>query len=590
MTPDARYGVTFAAWSAFIQDRVFERIVFTDHLPYLYQFGPDEDARFVHGGRLTTSTGSGRLRDYPWHQILKGPHRHASPIHDAAITLEIRDISGNVIEPDEDEGYHLQDGYAGLLHFEPRGDLTSAIQTIRNGTIEGLRKVHIAPRTLDAVPDAQPAQLPMHLDNVYNRAVEGRLSVVSLAESAPLNHQTDLRIEAGASAEVNIPISKVPSGGLPLKVSFTPEDGPATEIVEIIHVTGVQQRTMPVHDDGEAWDGVRPVSVFRSEGETDVDTIDRIWLPFISHDEKQTEAKQADVRMTWDREHLYIQASVDDQTLTPKKRLADWDEDQYFWGEHIERKLEPLEPWAKFLEFPNNKRYKAEARQDPDWPKFQAFLDANPDLKKLANHRAVRGYFYTKAERPSASLEELSFHYSQLAPNFQNDLPFNGDTFQFAFDFDAPEERMTATHDLKYPVEDIPLNWVSVPDTDYEYALYLCEDGKPELWRLLAPGVPRGHHYPHQERSDNPQRAIEAEHFVENTDGRTTYRVAIPWSELGVDEPREGMDFGFTFRFNADAGGSVEFGAAAGATKMNGLTLHPYWEPSPSNTIRWRLR
>ncbi len=579
--------VTLAAWNAFIQDRVFERIVFTDHLPYLYQFGPDDDARLVMAGRLTT-TGSGRLRDYPWHQVLEGPTGTIT-IDDADNALEIRDLSGNVIEPAAGGRYQLRMDTRAYF-ITPRQDLASAIQTIRDGTIEGLRQVHIAPGTLDALPDAQPVQLPIHLDNVYNRTIEGRLSVVSLARAAELNFQTDLRIEAGAVAEVNVPISKAPAGGLPLKVTFTPDDGPATEIVEVIHVTGVEKKTMPVRAGGDAWDEVRPVSVFRSEGETDVDAIDRIWLPFIRHDEKPTEAKHADVRMTWDQEHLYIIATVDDEKLSPKKRLAEWDEDQYFWGKHVEQMLEPLEPWAKFLELPNNKRNKTEARNDPDWPKFQAFLEANPELKKLANNRAVRGYFYNKAKRPNASLEELSFHYCQIAPNFQNDLPFRGDSFQFAFDFDAPEARMTATHDLDYPAKKLPRNWVSVPDTDYEYSLYQCEDGKPELWRLLAPGVPRGHHYPHQERSDNPQRAIEADYSVQNADGRTTYRVAIPWSELGIEQPQAGMDFGFTFRFNADAGGVVEFGHGTGATKMNGLTLHPYWQPSPSNTIRWRLR
>ena len=521
--------------------------------------------------------------------LLAGPNGTLT-IRDPRHTLEIRDISGNVIEPDG-EGTSVLKMDTQAYFVEPRGEAAEAIQTIRDSRLEGLRHVHIAPQMLPTNPsEADPATLPVQVHNLYNRPITGELGVESLTDQAPLAFEQDLRLGAGETTTVNVPVRAAAEGGLPLRFAFVPANGEPEEHREVVHVTGIAKRTMPVTGDGVAWDQIRPVQVFSAEGGSDVDPIERLGGCFVERDETATEAKRGDVRLTWDEDHLYIQARVDDQQLAPKTRLAEWDEDQYFWGEHIEQKLRPLEPYAKFLNFRPRKDKKEQVRQDPDWPAYQAFLEKRPALKKLANHRMVRAYFYVKAQRPEASLEELNFHYCQIAPNFQGDLPFNGDTFQFAFDFDSPEDRMTATHDLTYPAEDLPRNWVSLPDTDYEFALYQCDDGKPELWRLLAPGVPRGHHYPHQERSDNPQRAIEAEHSVEHADGRTTYRVAIPWSDLGVSDPQPGMSFGFTFRFNADAGGDVEFGSAAGATKMNGLTLHPYWQPSPSNTIRWRLR
>jgi hypothetical protein len=580
-------SVTFAAWNAFVQGRVFERIVFTDHLPYLYQFGSDDDARFVLVGKLT-STGSGRLRDYPWHQMLKGPNGTIT-IRDAGNALEIRDLSGNVIERGGNGTYELaMDTRAYFV--EPRGDAAEVVRTIRDARIDGIRPVHIAPQMLPAAPTAEkPVELPVHVHNVYNRPISGRFKVKSLADQTPLNFTAAVEIDAGETLEVRVPVAKAPATGLPLTFTFIAENGEPAEHAEVVHVTGIERGSMAVGPGG-GWDDVRPVTVLKAEGESDVDAIDRIWLPFIEHDDRPTEAKRGEVRLAWDDEHLYISAIVDDAGLTPKKRLAAWDEDQYFWGKHIEKKLEPLEPYAKFLNFRPRKDRMKQAKQDPDWPAYQEFLDENPQLKKLANNRMVRAYFYVKAQRPDASLEELNFHYCQIAPNFQGDLPFNGDTFQFAFDFDAPDERMTATHDLTYPAEDLPTNWMSLPDTDYEFALYQCEDGRPELWCLLAPGIPRGHHYPHQKRSEVDQHAVEAESSVTHADGRTTYRVAIPWHALGVDEPKAGMDFGFTFRFNADQGGGVEFGDRAGATKMNGLTLHPYWKPSPSNTIRWQLR
>jgi hypothetical protein len=128
-----------------------------------------------------------------------------------------------------------------------------------------------------------------------------------------------------------------------------------------------------------------------------------------------------------------------------------------------------------------------------------------------------------------------------------------------------------------------------VPDTDYEFSLYLCDDGKPELWCLLAPGVPRGHYFPRQERGKVNQHAVKAECFVVHENSRTTYRASIPWNALGGKPWVAGSDVGFTFAFNAADGGGIGFGGG-GATKMNSLTMHPYWLPKSSNTIRWQLQ
>jgi hypothetical protein len=168
-------------------------------------------------------------------------------------------------------------------------------------------------------------------------------------------------------------------------------------------------------------------------------------------------------------------------------------------------------------------------------------------------------------------------------------LPFEGDSFQFAFDVDAPSEVMTKTHDLRYPAEQIPPLWTAVPDSDYEFSLYLCDDGRAELWCLMAPGIPRGHHFPRQERGKQNQHAVKADCSVTNDGVRTVYSATIPWSALGGKPWTAGTDVGFTFSFNAADGGTVRYGTSMGATKSNSLSMHPYWMPKPSNGIRWTL-
>ncbi len=579
-------AVTLAAWNAIIQDRPFERLCFTTHLPYLYQFGSDEDARFVLTGKLT-STGSGRLRDYPWHQVLKGPNGRLT-LHDAKGILEIRDLSGNRLKPKQGEYRLMMDTRSYFL--SSTAGAKAVIDLVRRARLDGLRHVHIAPGTLSAAPQkGQPVNLAVRVKNVYNRAIKGQFRVASLTAEGTVDGDRELALAAGETVVVDVSVSAMPNGGLPLTFTFVPKAGKAEPWSEVIQITGIPQGTLPVTGAPGDWKKLRPVTVLSAGKAGANDEMERIWLPFIEQKGEKQQTRGGEVRLAWDRKHLYLFAAVDDAQLQPKQRLATWDEDQYFWGKRFAAEWRPLEPWARFLSFRNNdKRALKKAQQDPDWPKFQAFLKDNPKFSQLAKNRWVRGYFEIKAKRPKARLEELSFHYSQMAPRFINDLPFSGDTFQFAFDFDRPAERMAKTHDLDYPVDKLPRSWVAVPDTDYEFSLYQCLDGKPELWCLLAPGIPRGHYFPHAEKNANRQHAVTADASVENRAGRTLYRVALPWSELGIRQPQAGLEFGFTFRFNSS--GSLSFGQSAGATKMNGLTLHPYWQPSPSNSIRWTLQ
>ena len=115
-------------------------------------------------------------------------------------------------------------------------------------------------------------------------------------------------------------------------------------------------------------------------------------------------------------------------------------------------------------------------------------------------------------------------------------------------------------------------------------------DGGSELWRLLAPGVPRGHYYPRQPRAKSDQGIVtDGRHAVRRDATPLIYEVAIPWSELKEWKPKAGQTFGFTFRVNNDKGPALQFGTEKSATKSNGLSLHPYWEGKSNCAVRWGL-
>ena len=108
------------------------------------------------------------------------------------------------------------------------------------------------------------------------------------------------------------------------------------------------------------------------------------------------------------------------------------------------------------------------------------------------------------------------------------------------------------------------------------------------MWRLLAPGVQRAHHYPRQVRSKIDQGVVPGGQTVIKREGKvTTYEVAIPWSELKGWQPKAGQTFGFTFRVNNNDGPTLRFGGDKSAVRGNGLSLHPYWEVKIGGGVKW---
>jgi hypothetical protein len=168
----------------------------------------------------------------------------------------------------------------------------------------------------------------------------------------------------------------------------------------------------------------------------------------------------------------------------------------------------------------------------------------------------------------------------------ENGFPFRRDRIQIAFD------TTPGWHDLK-PVTNVPLGFHVVPDTDYEYSLYWVndgQDGSSELWRQLAPGVPRIHDWPRHPHGAWTTVPVTGSKHVVRRDGNTyIYEAAIPKAELADLQLKAGTTFGFNFKIGNSEGANAEYGHDKAVTKINSLTLHPYWERSPSCATKWTL-
>jgi hypothetical protein len=164
-------------------------------------------------------------------------------------------------------------------------------------------------------------------------------------------------------------------------------------------------------------------------------------------------------------------------------------------------------------------------------------------------------------------------------------IPFRRDRLQIGLDV------IEGWHDLQPDTDRVPFGFHAVPDTDYEYALYMTRGGSgSELWRLLAPGVPRIHDFPRQPRGDRTTGAVTgARHAVRLDSDIYTYEMAIPREELLTLMLAPGTSFGLALRAGNQKGANVDYGPGKAVTKSNGLSLHPYWEHANSAGVRWTL-
>jgi len=402
---------------------------------------------------------------------------------------------------------------------------------VGRGRLVGLRQVQILPGT---PASRSRAELPVELHNLRNTSLRGELLVESMLDNAPLRERRDVTLEAGARAVYTIALPAIPSNGWPLQYTFRSELG-EERWQEVMQPTGIAPFPAGVKfEDDDAWSRLPATHILRV-GPAERNPIEAAWLPFLKGQESTDATTQrAEVRVAWDEQYLYLDARITAAAPLPKQALARWDEEQYFHSSASAQKD------ARYADFARGK--------DIDWSRA--------------------AYVY--------------------AAEFRAESPWSGDVFQFAIDVDAPADRYRRTHDLSFQIDRLPTGFHTVPDTDFEFALYDTVGGGSELWCILAPDMPRVHHHPRQLRGDVRQHAVtNAKHRTAYVDGVRVYRVGVPWKTLGL-APKSGTDVGLTFRLNQNKIGPVDYGIDR-AIKNNGLTLHPYFASSPACVARWTL-
>ena len=525
-----------AAFNYFLSGKPFEKIVFRTHLPWVFQFGKDDDRNglLVVFGQLMT-IGSDDPKEHVWAQVDAAPGGTLT-IDNADGLLKFYDLAGNPL-------YEGQPSVTLPMTIFPayvtcdKGP-GAAAQRLNAARIEGKRPVEILPRDFATRVDAKGAALSVGIHNCLNRAITGKLAVKAPDELKLAAAEQSLSLEAGETKTAAFPLASArpnAANAYPFAFEFASDAGNAS-YAEVLNAAIVPKGAKTIDGNLDDWKDVPGITVeSRVQKAESTENLRRPWLEL---KDKQPDGSFAEFKLAWDESFLYVAARVNDKTPQPDSPpMAGRDENAYF--------------------------HSAASDQRPPYDKF---------LKDF----------------PGRSFAEVPYVYCYSPERPATDtLPvihFRRDRLHLALDVTDD------WHDLAPTTDRVPYGFHAVPDSDYEYALYLCKGGVSELWRLSAPGVPRRHDFPHTpkgERSTGPVPG--AKHVVKREGNTYIYEMAIPREELAALKLAPGTTFGLMLRAGNNEGPHVDYGVNKAVVKTNGLTLKPYWERSPNCGARWTL-
>lgn len=527
-----------AAFDYLITGLKFNKMIFQDHLPFAFQFGPDDgkDSVVVVFGQLMP-IGSDDMRRLLWRQINSDGHGTIT-IDNSDGTLQFFDLAGNPEFAGEKLVTIPLNACATYIK-SPMGPVEIA-KKLSTAKIEGKRFVEIVPHDFNTLPNAKDAILRVELRNRLNHAVTGSLKITPPEGMTLGSAEQPVTLNEGETKTFEFPVTAAqlsPENAYPCKFDFTGADGNAS-YDEVMNADVVPKKTMAVNGDMSQWADVPGFSAAGSDSGIDLAELAR--KPWTEIQKGNPKITSGEFKMAWDDNFVYVCAQVNDPTAEPdaKLRFGERDEDSYFHSAADDN----ISPYKEFIQ-----------------------------------------QYRTQAHDPNASFAEVPYVYRK---NPDEGNPYNRDRLQMAFD------TTPGYHGLN-PVTAVPDDLHANPDTDYEYSLYWVDDGKDnngELYKLLSPGMPRVSLYPHEPRAKIWPGPVQGGQVFVKRDGNTyIYQAAIPKSDIPDLKLAAGTEFGFSF-FIGDSGGSnADYGINKAITKNNGLTMHPYFKNVSNCNTHWTL-
>ncbi|MBN1422548.1 MAG: hypothetical protein JXP34_27470 [Planctomycetes bacterium] len=518
-----------AAVTKWIGQRPFEEILFKNGLPWVFVFGGRRKADPDDGTLVVLGDLGGVYeRDRTLFRGVRIEPDAKLTLPDGGGAFRLLDFYGNPVPAEGGKITIPLNALGCFLRTDGSpGSFARLRAAVAAARIDGYDPIDVAAHDLIAPIETKPP-LRLTLTNILNRPIEGRLEV-KLGALALEAAAQDLSFAAHETKRIAIRIAggaAAPENIYPLALSFDAGPDGRKTHEEAMRVNVIARRTIGVDGRLDDWKGALPQPVGASQGIL-ASLTEKAWLPFESFD-RGTGKGLAVGFVACDDAYFYFAAKIaDDTPHSGGVRFETRDDDAYFYPETCTDRGKTLA-----------------------WP------------------AGVRRFSYRKGP----------------------DLPSgNGtDSVQLAFNV-LPAERKRL---LPFPPGTMP-RFMAYEDTDYEYAFLPVAErfgGGTEIWRLLAPGVPRKHFYPRQPRAPIDGGPVKGGRLVMRRDGATRIlEAAIPWSE--IPEAKRRRDAGGTvklsFRVNDDRGPAYELAAGRSVSKENFLAFHDDWRTHWANEIEF---
>jgi len=308
----------------FIGERAFARVVFLDHLPWVYQFGTGKDAVFMlTGDGKTTETD----RDPLYKQITVDG---TFVIPNADKKLQAYDVFGNPILTVKGKLTLPLRAEAIWLRM-PGQDAAVVEKRLAKGVMTGTTPVELVLNDF-TTPLQAGMPLPLTVHNVLTMPLKGTITVKTSDGLVLAQNTIPVALKPGERLTVPATLGAcTPNAGNGYRVAVTFDSPRGTaSCTEVVHVACATHGTPVIDGNLDDWQDALPVIV--PGGAQKLDSTFATWYIHKLDELKTVDGTGAvaEIRTKWDDRNFYIAARVRTPNFAPILRQATKKDDDFF--------------------------------------------------------------------------------------------------------------------------------------------------------------------------------------------------------------------------------------------------------------------
>jgi len=522
-----------AATQKFIGQRDFRELLFQNGLPWVFVFDglPGKDGSMLRADDGTVVVVGNLAKVYePTRTLFRSVKVHDDAhmiIADKDGLIRAFDFYGNPVPSKKGKIVVPLDGRGFFLRSDgSSGSFAKLLDSIRSARVEGYDPVEIVAHDL-IEPIARRPDLRLTVTNILNHPIAGRLDV-SLSGLTLRPDAANFRLAANETRTLSFKVlSGTPQESNTYSLMARADAGPDGRAVHQEEMHVNFISKRTIRVDGDLDDWTGILPQVVPGVAIQAALTEEAWLPFKNFTRGASEGLST-TYVAYDDSNFYFAAKIADSTPDPGMvRFSARDDDSYFYPDRA----------------------------------------TGLDGAQLTWPAGVRHYSYRKNfDIPSGSGEHDNV---LIAFNVLENKPW-----------------------LSHPPGVMP-RFITYWDTDYEYALNPVASqfgGGTEIWRLLAPGIPRKHFFPRQPKAGVDGGPVTDGQLVIRREGNMRIvEAAIPWSEMPDVRARltSGRTIKFSCRINDNKGPAHELAAGRSVSKSNSVTFHDDWQDHWANELEF---